>query len=68
VTTEEELALATAAITVAERAWAAYRDAKAGTVSVSAALAHISAMLEALPGAFAEDDARADQAVDEKFK
>jgi len=64
----DEVALATALGAVIERAVSAYQSAKAGTVSVSEALAHISAMLEAMPVAFAEDDARSDTSLDEKFK
>ena len=64
----DEVALATALGAVIERAVSAYQSAKAGTVSVSEALAHISAMLEALPVAFAADDAAADASVNEKFK
>jgi len=64
----DEVALATALGAVIERAVSAYQSAKAGTVSVSEALAHISAMLEAMPVAFAEDDAKAEESLDEKFK
>ena len=64
----DEVALATALGAVIERAVSAYQSAKAGTVSVSEALAHISAMLEAMPVAFAEDDAKSEEALDEKFR
>lgn len=64
---EEDLALATTVVTVAEKALAAYKAAKAGDISPSKALAHIEAMLRAIPSEFADDDARAEDALNEKF-
>lgn len=67
-TTDEAVALATLLSSVTERAVSAYSSAKAGTVSVSSAIAHLSAMLDALPSEFAADDAAAQTLLDEKFR
>jgi len=66
-TTEEELALASLALTGIKQIYTAVEAAKSGTMSVSAALAHIQAMLDGLPTAFAKNDAEADAKVAERF-
>lgn len=65
---EEDLALAAGVVAAIEKAVFAYQAAKAGTISVSQALAHVQAMIDALPSEFAADDAAADAALDKKFK
>ena len=66
--TDEELALGAAVVAGAEKLFAIYKDAKSGSVTASQALNHIQAMLDALPSEFAADDAKADVAIDERFK
>lgn len=65
--TEEELALMSLAVTGVKQIWTVVQAAKSGSMSASAALQHISAMLAGLPTAFAASDAKADAEVDARF-
>ena len=66
-TTEEEVALASLVVTGTEKLIAIYQAAKSGSLTASAAIAHIEAMLVGLPTAFAKNDAEADAVVAERF-
>ena len=63
----EELALAGLVVTGTEKLIAIYTAAKSGSMSASAAMAHIQAMLDGLPTAFAKNDAEADAVVKARF-
>jgi len=66
-TTEEELALASLAFAGIKQIYNIVEAAKSGSMSASAALAHVQTMLDGLPSAFAANDAAADAVVAKRF-
>ena len=67
-TTEEELALASLAFAGIKQIYSIVEAAKSGSMSASAALAHVQTMLDGLPTAFAKNDAEADAVVKARFE